>query len=130
MSESRRSKLSAVKVIGIVLGGLVMLGVALVTFAILRPSLPFLLGEDIESFAVIGRNDAKVCGTPVSTLGAPNHQAGSSDLGSPRVQVLSWRLIYPLEGAASVRITGTGFQKAPDYEASTGNCEEIGRAHV
>ena len=122
-------------VIKIVAGlvGLVVLGVVLFFAAVIaRKSMPYVLRSDLEQLAASApyNNEqlaTEICGTPVDFLGSA--ETTSPVLALPRARLLSWKLLYPLEGSATARITGIGTRRPDwrvpnsDYKAVTGVCE-------
>jgi len=111
------------KVVGAVLGGLVLLVALYVGLVIARKSVPFVFSGDLETLAASGPyNDDKlasdICGTSVDFLGADSAEPATA---LPTAKLLSWRLVYPLEGIASAHITGVGVSRLT--MKPTGRCE-------
>ena len=113
--------------------GLAVLCVVLFFAAVIgRKSMPYVLRSDLEQLAASAPYNSEqlateICGTPVDFLGSA--ETTSPVLALPRAQLLSWKLLYPLEGHATARITGIGTRRPDwrvpnsDYQAVTGICE-------
>lgn len=119
-----RSVLLIAKVIGLVLAGLIALVVIFFACVLLRKNMPYVFAGDIERLAATGPYNSRemateACGNGVDFVGSA--ETSSPTEGLPKVGVLSWRFLYPMEGTASVRVTGIGFNRAADRP--TGPCE-------
>jgi hypothetical protein len=62
-----------------------------------------------------------VCGRPVSMLGADIPEPRTA---FPEARLLSWRLLFPMEGEASARIVGAGLDGAT-FQAVGAPCQAI-----
>ena len=103
---------------------LLALAMAFIAWKFLRPSLPFVLAGDIEQLATTGPYNsselaAALCGPGVDLVGSP--KTASPLQGLPEAQVSSWRPLFPMEGTASVRVSGMGFKR--DSDRATQPCE-------
>lgn len=112
------------KYIGLAIAGMIALVVLFFACVLVRKSMPYVLASDIEQLATTGPYNSEsmateMCGSAVDLVGSA--ETASPLQGLPKARVLSWRPLYPLEGTASVRITGIGFIKAGDR--ATGPCE-------
>ena len=112
-----RLLLTIAKFFGIALAVLVIGAVLSIGWAALRRSMPFVLASDIERLAATGPYNsgelaAALCGPGADLVGSA--KTASPLQGLPRARVQAWRPLFPLEGAASVRISGVGFNRASD----------------
>jgi hypothetical protein len=119
--------LKIAKLVGAFAALFVLLVVLYFALVLLRKSVPFVFRGDIETLAASGPLNSQtlateICGTSVDFLGAPNTPSPATAL--PQAKLLGWRLIFPLEGTASVRIIGVGVSRL-STKAITGPCEAI-----
>lgn len=116
------------KIIGLSLLALVALAILYFAAVLVRKSMPYVFAGDIEQLAASGpynsaRMASDACGVPTDLVGSAETE--SPLLGLPKARVLSWRPLYPIEGTATVRITGMGFDRQTDR--ATGPCDAIMR---
>jgi hypothetical protein len=120
------------KVLAAVVGAVVLVALLFFAWIIVRKSVPYVLGRDLEQLAASGpyNNEelaTEICGTPVDFLGSA--ETSSPVLALPRARLVSWRLVYPIVGTATARIVGIGTRRPDwresnsDYKAITGVCE-------
>ncbi len=121
-----RTLLLIAKVIGFGLLGLIALVILFFASVLVRKSMPYVFAGDIEQLAASGpynseRMATEMCGTPTDLVGSA--ETASPLQGLPKARVMSWRPLYPIEGTATVRVTGVGFDRKTDR--ATGPCEAI-----
>lgn len=114
------------KFIGIAIAGLIALVILFYACVLIRKSMPYVFASDIEQLATTGPYNSRemateMCGTPADLVGSAKTQTPL--LGLPEASVISWRPLYPLEGTASVLVTGIGFIHAGDR--TIGPCRAI-----
>jgi hypothetical protein len=115
--------LRILKFIALGFGALVLAVVLFFGLVILRKSVPYVFGSDIEQLAASGpynseRMATELCGTRADYVGAHDQPP---ETALPRATLVSWRPFYPAEGTATVRVKGAGLIRAP--RTITGTCE-------
>lgn len=111
------------KIIGLSVASLVGLLVLSYACVWLRKSMPYVFASDIEQLAASGPYNSRemateVCGAVVDAVGSAD--TASPEQGLPKGTMAGWRPLYPVEGLATVRVTGVGFVRAGNR--STGRC--------
>lgn len=114
------------KVIGFTLAGLVGLVILFFGAVLVRKSMPYVFAGDIERLAVTAPYNSEAMAT--EACGHPADLVGSADtesplLALPKGRIQGWRLLYPLEGTATVRVTGIGYRRVGDQ--ATGPCDAL-----
>jgi hypothetical protein len=109
--------LTIAKFFGIAVALLVAVAVLFIGWTVLRKSMPFVLAGDIERLAATGPYNSRevataLCGTGADLVGSA--KTASPILGLPEARVLSGRPLFPLEGTASIRVRGVGFNRVSD----------------
>lgn len=112
------------KIIGLTIAGLILLVILFLACVLIRKSMPYVFASDIETLAASGpynseRMASEVCGYDVHLVGSA--EVESPLQGLPKGRIKGWRPLYPIEGSATVRITGVGFDRRKDKV--TGPCE-------
>src|SRR5262245_2456426 len=102
--------LRVLKYIGLTIVGLILAVVLFVGAVIVRKSVPYVFGSDIDQLAASGpynseRMATELCGTRADYVGAHDQPP---ETALPKATLVSWRPIYPAEGTATVRIKGAG----------------------
>jgi hypothetical protein len=111
------------KWVGLSIGGLILAVVLFFGLVVLRKSVPYVFGSDIEQLAASGpynseRMATELCGTRADYVGAHDQPP---ETALPKATLVTWRPFYPAEGTATVRIKGAGLIRAP--RTITGICE-------
>jgi hypothetical protein len=112
------------KIIALSVAGLVALVLLFFACVLVRKSMPYVFAGDIERLAATGPYNSEgmateMCGYAVDYVGSAETESPAQ--GLPKARVLSWPPLYPIEGTASVRISGIGFNRTTDRP--TGPCE-------
>ena len=111
------------KWVALTIGGLILAVLLFFGAIILRKSVPYVFGSDIEQLAASGpynseRMATELCGTRADYVGAHDRPP---ETALPEATIVTWWPIYPADGTATVRIKGSGLIRAP--RTITGICE-------
>lgn len=113
------------KIIGLSIAGLLLLVILFFACVLIRKSMPYVFASDIETLAASGpynseRMATEACGYDVHLVGSAEVESPLQGLPKARIKGW-WRPLYPIEGRATVRITGVGYDRKTDK--ITGPCE-------